>query len=412
MKLYEHQQRIVNEDLKKCGIFQGTGSGKTRTALMLARGNILVVCPKTQKEDQNWEREAGWFNWIPNVETISKETFRRDHATLPPYDTLIFDEAHAVLGVTPNTRQRKGNEIPRTSQLFEAAEHYIARTKPQRLYLVTATIMRSPMTVWGAARLLGLMWNFYDFRALFYTKLPMPGREVWVPKTTKEAKDKLAELVRKIGYIGRLEDFFDVPAQVFKNDYVELTTPQKDRLKRIGLEFPDPIVRLGKRHSIENGLLNGDEFNPDEIFANEKINKILEYAIEFPKMIVFAKYRLQIEEIAKAVRKAKIPVWTLTGDSEDRGLIIAEVNRAEAGILICQAQISAGWEVPSCPVMIFASRTYSYVDHVQALGRIQRANNIKKNLYINLIVKGGVDEAVHKSLENKQDFDDRLYLNI
>ena len=55
--LYKHQQIIIDEDKKKCGIFLGTGSGKTRIALLLAQGKILIVAPKTQILDSNWERE-------------------------------------------------------------------------------------------------------------------------------------------------------------------------------------------------------------------------------------------------------------------------------------------------------------------------------------------------------------------
>ena len=33
------------------------GTGKTRTALCLAEGNTLVICPKQQREDKTWERE-------------------------------------------------------------------------------------------------------------------------------------------------------------------------------------------------------------------------------------------------------------------------------------------------------------------------------------------------------------------
>jgi predicted helicase len=62
--------------------------------------------------------------------------------------------------------------------------------------------------------------------------------------------------------------------------------------------------------------------------------------------------------------------------------------------------------------MIFASRSYAIADYIQAQGRIQRTNHIKKNLYINLIVQGGVDEGVHDCLENKKDFSERIYLNV
>ena len=415
MQLYSHQQHIIDEDPKKCGLFLGTGSGKTRIALMLARGSTLVICPKTQKEDRNWEREAQTIGHLfrgHDFTTISKETFRRDHATLPAYDTVIVDEAHTCLGVTPNTRYRNKKEIPKASQLYEALEEYLERTKPKRLYLATATIMKSPMTVLAAAFVLDripcTLSNFFQWRQQYYTRLPMPGREVWVPKSDSATKDKLAGVVRELGYIGRLQDFFDVPDQTFKTEYVELTSYQKDRVKELALEYPEQIVRIGKRHQVENGILTGDEFGGPAYFHSVKIDRILDYATEFPRMIIVVKYRAQITAIQEALTKAGYCTWTLTGDTKDRGGVIKQANELD-GVLIVQAQISAGWEVPNTPVMIFASRTYSFVDYDQALGRIQRANNIKKNLYINLVVKGGIDEAVDRSLANKQDFNERLY---
>ena len=433
MNLYTHQQKIIDDDPKKCGLFLGTGSGKTRVALLLARGRTLVICPKTQKEDGNWERELDTLAkevWVTNgkwdllkcplgqVTTISKETFRRDHTTLPAYDTVIVDEAHTCLGVTPNTRHRNKKEIPKSSQLYEALEAYIDRTLPKRVYLCTATIMKSPMTVYAAGLILSQIsrgiTTFYDFRRDFYTRLPIPGREVWVPKSDSVTKNKLAEIVRDLGYIGRLQDFFDVPDQTFRTEHIELTQKQKDRIKELTLEYPEPIVRIGKRHQVENGVLAGDEFSAPEIFPNGKIERLIELAAEFPRMVIFAKYRGQITDIHFFLRKAfpQRPILQLTGDTTDRGALIKAANDAEECIFIAQAQISAGWELPEYPVMVFASRTYSFVDYDQAIGRIHRANALKKNLYINLVVKGGIDEAVDRSLANKQDFAERVYLNI
>jgi len=417
MKLYDHQKKIIDADPKKCGLFLGTGSGKTRIALRLARGKTLVICPKTQKEDQNWERENkslddGFMIPPKNLVVMSKETFRRDFASLPKFDTVIVDEAHTCLGVTPSTRQRKKVVIPRASQLFEALETYLYMHKPERLYLATATIMRSPMTVWGAAKILGHTADFYTFRHNFYTKLPMPGREVWAPKKDDVTKDKLAQVVRLLGYVGRLEDYFDVPDQTYRTTYVEMTAEQKARIKDMNVEFPEPIVRLGKRHQIENGVLAGDEFSPQESFNNEKEKVLLELALEFPRMVLFVKYTYQIKILEERFREEGYKVLTLTGATKERGSVIKEANDSKECIFIAQAQISAGWELPEYPVMVFVSRTYSFVDYDQAVGRIQRANNIKKNLYINLVTRGGVDEQVDKCLEMKQDFNERLYLNL
>lgn len=160
-KLYDHQKKIVAEDKQITGLWLGTGAGKTRTALMLAEGQTLVICPKTQKEDRNWQRELenmvkdGLEPRLKGLVVMSKEEFRRDASDLSAFSTVIVDEAHTCLGVTPNVRYVKRQAIPKTSQLFEALYNYLQRTNPKRLYLCSATIMKSPFTVWAAGVLLG-----------------------------------------------------------------------------------------------------------------------------------------------------------------------------------------------------------------------------------------------------------------
>lgn len=408
--LYKHQQDIISDDPKRTGLWLGTGSGKTLTALFLARGKTLVIAPKTQKEDRNWERENEKNKLGVDLTVISKETFRRDAHLLPAYNTVIVDEAHTALGVTSGTKWVKKVEYPKTSQLFEALQTYLNRTQPERLYLCTATILKSAMTVWGAGIILGHKWNFYTFRQEFYTFVHEVGpRGCWLPKKDTETKERLARIVKSLGYVGRLEDYFDVPEQTYKTDYIELTPTQRQRIKDMKIEYPDPLVRALKVHQIENGVLAGDEFNAPESFDNNKIDKLIDYSYEFPKMIVFARYSEQIKDIISALKKTGKKVFVLTGDTKDRGALFEEVKKTDEYVFVCQAQISAGWELKECPVMIFASRDYSLVNLDQALGRIQRADHIKKNLYIYLVVRGGTDEAVHEALLNKQDFNEKLY---
>jgi len=77
-KLYEIQQRIVDENKAYTGIFLGTGVGKTLPALILAEGMTLVVCPKQQKLDKTWEKNNEKFGLGKNLTVVSKEEFRRD----------------------------------------------------------------------------------------------------------------------------------------------------------------------------------------------------------------------------------------------------------------------------------------------------------------------------------------------
>lgn len=411
MKLYNHQQEIIKEDLNHCGFWLGTGSGKTITALSLAKGKTLVVCPKTVRDDRTWFNNLKKIDKELDLTVISKEDFRLGKFYEGYYDTLIIDEAHQVAGVMPDLRWQNRKPIPKTSKIFEKLHTFIKEYKPKRLYLLTATPTRSPMVVWGLSQLLGFDWNFYQFRDAFYFPVKKGFRDIWMIKKDNNTKERLGKAVRKIGKTGKLEDYFDVPNQIYKTVYVEKTKGQVARLKDIEVEFPDPLVLTGKKHQIENGVLKGDEYSESELIKDNKIEAIRDVCYEFKKVVVFAKYIQQIEKIRGELSASFDKVLVLTGQSKDREKIMREANESDSCIIIIQSQISAGFELPSFEAMVFASLSYSVVDKLQAEGRIQRANNIKKNVYITIVTRGGVDEAVYKSINDKVDFNERIYIS-
>lgn len=422
MDLYEHQKKILKEDRKKTGIFLGTGGGKTRIALELAVGSTLVVCPKQQYLDKTWERNAEKFGIRINLTTISKETFRRDWNILPRYETLIIDEAHNNFGVSPETKQRKHIESPKTSQIFEATFNYIQKNKPDRFYPCTATPISKPMNLWAIATLMGESWDFYKFRRKYYNEVAIGRRRIWMPKKNEEIRSRLAEVIQRLGYTGTLNDFFDVPDQTHKTVYIELGEAQKLALKELSKTEADPLVKRSRARTIENGVLYGkkiETLNEKEdimtddvvIFPSKKIDYILERAQEFPKLLVFANYKAQINEIAKALKHEGYNVSTLTGETKDRTFLEKVDKSSDPHIIVAQSGISSGYELPSFPCVIYASKSWRYVDYEQSLGRVLRANALKKNLYIHLIVKGGVDDDCHKAIMAGQDFQTKMMSN-
>ena len=411
--LFEHQRKIIDADPKKCGLFLGTGSGKTILALLLAEGKTLVVTTKTVRDDETWQKNLAKLDKhrITSLKVISKEEARRDIHMYPYFESLILDESHTVCGLNPQIVYKNKKGVPKMSQVFNAVWGYVKSQKPRRLYLLSATPIRTPMAVLAHAWLLGKDWDFLKFRETFYFRLPMHGREIWSPKVTTVLKERLGKAVQGLGYVGRLSEYLDVPDQTYKTMYVELTTEQKKRLKEIKVEFPDPLVQLGKRNQIENGVLHGDRFNKEESFDNEKIEKIKELALEFDKMVIFAKYVAQVKNIVSSLKKEGYYVLELTGDSKDRNEILTNANNTSKCIIVISSQISAGYELPDFPVMVFASMSFSVVDRTQGEGRILRANFLKKNIFITLVTKGGtVDEAIYKSIENKQDFSEAIFI--
>lgn len=423
LPLYEHQLKIIKDDRLKCGLFLGTGASKTRTALHLAEGKTLVICPKQQREDKTWERENKKWETKVKLTVISKEDIRKMWDILPRYETVIIDEVHSCLGVSPNTVQRKGVQYPRTSQIFESTKNFIEKTNPKRLYFLSATPVPKPMSMWGLGILMGQKWDFFLFRQAYYIEIRVGGtRRIWIPKKTDEAKQRLANLVKKFGYTGGLNDFFDVPAQTHKVVEIPLSGEQKRAMENMTFAEADPLVRRARLRTIENGVLYGKHIsevdgkvdcmaNLTSTFKSYKIDYILERALEFPKLLIFANYTAQIDMIARALRDEEYKVSILNGATKDRTFIKKVDESDEPHIIIAQCSISSGYELPSFPCVIYASKSWRYVDYEQSLGRVLRANKLKKNLYIHLVAEG-CDKDCHETIMSGADFQEKLTLNI
>lgn len=417
--LYQHQKKIIQEDKKKCGLFLGTGGGKTRTALELAEGSILVICPKQQFLDKTWEKNAEKFGIKKPIKVISKEWLKNHPEEWKYYDTIIIDECHKNLGVEPRTRQKNKVQIPKTSAIFQATYDLIQQYPPKRLYLCSATPVTKPMHMWAIAILMGEKWSFFQFRERYYFPVKMGFRQEWLPRKDQETKQRLALVVQRFGYTGSLNDFVDVPEQSHKTVYIDLTEPQKLALKELSNDEADPLVRRARQRTIENGVLYGKRVESisewedvmvkdTKIYPSNKIEYILEKAVEFPKLLIFANYTAQINEIAKALREEGYDVSTLTGQTKDRGAVIENAEKSEAHIVVAQSGISSGYELPSFPCVIYASKSWQYVDYEQSLGRVLRINKLKKNLYIHLVVPDGPDEDCHESIMSGMDFQEKL----
>lgn len=423
--LYNHQQQIIAHDPLKSLLSLGTGSGKTRIFLELAEGNTVILCPKQQKLEMKYSKTLEEFNIKRSISVYSKEEWRNIFDVHLGCDTLIIDESHFFVGIEPTTRKRNGVTIPKTSQIYEATKRYIDKVKPHRIYLASATPAPTPLAVWGIAGLLGLrekvldkIYNYYDFRSAFYTERNIGGRRIWISKKDKNSNELLAGYIKKMGYTGRLEDWFDVPPQVHKTIYVPLTEAQQNRITEIKKSEADPMVRRTKLRGVENGIeyvMKLETVNDKvtyvvkdtKYYGSEKIKEIIQLAKEFPKMLVFANYTAQIHDISKALEKEGYKVYTLTGKTKNRKDLIEQADKEDC-IVVVQASISYGYELKTFRCIVFASKNYKYIDYEQALGRTLRVDNLQKNLFVHLLVRG-VDEECHKTILKSKDFNEKIY---
>lgn len=406
---YAHQTKIIDDDPLWSGFWLGCGSGKTRIALSLAEGDTLVICEKQQREDKTWEKEVDKMGITIQLTVISKEDFRLDKFEYRKYDTVILDEATWAMGVRPTERQKNYKKYPDTSKVFIKLKAFLDDIQPKRFYPVTATITKTPFTVFAAGVLLNKISydKYHAFRDKFYFRLPMGGwTDIYSVKDYPEVEDDIAKIVNKLGYTGKLSDWNDVPDQTYITKKVDLTADQTRHLKDIVLEYPDKVSQNGKRHQVENGVLLGNEYAPDITIKDNKIEALQDYALQFDTMIVVAKWTKHIEKIKEAFPDA----YVLNGKTKNRSELMETLRDKNKYMLIVQAGISKGWELPKCEAVIFVSNDYKWEDYNQMHGRVQRANNIKKNVYINIVANypKSMDNRVLATLERGDDFNDAL----
>lgn len=425
IQLYKHQQEIIDLKKDRYGLFLGTGSGKTITALLMAEGNILIVCPKQQKIDKTWEKNAEKIGGDKKITVVSKEEFKKNLRALTEkhWDTLIIDEAHYFFsGISTDTKTKNYEEVPKTSQLYEGMRIFIRIKNPKKMYFLTATPASKPLHVYAIAQLLyNADINYFEFKRKYYFAKKVGFRTMYIVRKDEHLKENLLRNLKKMGATGQLSDWFDVPEQTSIVKYFEMNAEQKKAIKEMKLIIQDPAIQKGYIRGIENGVWYKDVITREgkqdsmsrvaEIYNNDKLDYIKERAEEFPKLAIFANYTGQVENIAEELRNEGYSVETLTGKTKDRKSVIENIEKNDKGIIVIQSSISEGYELKTVPVMIFASLSRKARDEIQGRGRLLRSDALKKNLYIYLISKDYSDESCYESVKNGVDFNEKLYEN-
>jgi len=395
MQLYEHQKRLVAQNPPRYGLWWEVGTGKTYGALALANHNnvkTLIVCPKSVRKKWHYAMVDAQVEGT----VMSREQFRKLAPTIKEqYDAIIIDESHYGFS----------NE---KSQLHKRTKEFIKKWNIQYIWLLTGTVYTSsPWSIYGQAKLLGHEWNYHAYRTEFFYEQWFGRRSVWLPRGDKQ--EELADMARIIGDVVRLDECVDIPQQTYEIEMFEKSKDQLNAEKDVVKFESNPLVRTTKYHQIASEVRIGTEFTPHQFFDCDKNERILSYAEEVQKLVVFSRYNLHLNYLSDELTKLKIPHAIINGTVDDKEAIIERAEKEDRFVLLINTQCSVGYELPSFRTMIFASLSFSYVDYAQAQARNLRINNMNKNVYIVMLTEGSVDEAVWESIKNKQSFNEAIF---
>ena len=378
MNLYPHQQKFIDDNPKSAILCYETGCGKSHIAkVWLSMGrdaNAVVICPKQITKD-----------WSGKWTTYSFEQFKKADklGKLPKKPSaIVVDEADMMASPLFEAKKR--------SQRTEVLYHYIMQNPQADILLLTATPVRSTPanmhTLLVLSRLIDSskdLWLRYRDRYYALTHMPYLPRPAWLPK--KGWQKMMPQLIDKYTYTALMSDLVDLPPET--HEIIKLKEPNYEE----NTEW-EPAKQFSEDHRLEQ---------------SGKDKEIKRIARGYRKVVVVAKYREQIDALKKSLSKER-ETFVLDGRTKDVGAVVADAEASSECYIIIQAQVGAGFELPSFAVMIFASQSYGARDLVQMKGRIKRINALKPLKYFYLQA-GRCDKMVYNAIKKGQDFIPSVY---
>ncbi len=470
--LWQHQ----SEGIKRAGhlldsgyngfaFFFEPGLGKTRTVLETLRkvyakhGKIIptiIFCPPVAIP--NWRNEILKYTkikeerihmldgtqlerietmkaanpdsiFITNYEALLMKNLYEEMTTLVNKNTtaLILDEAHKV----------KSHDSKRTKAMIQLSRkcHY--------KYLLTGTpILNELWDIWALYMVMdnGKTFgdSFWAFRAKYYRNLMANVPNVKFPKyvPVPGAVETVREKIQATSLFAEKSQCLDLPPLVKKSVEIEMSPEQKrlynemkkDMITSITTRQGDTkysvaqlaVTKALRMLQVLSGHIpvqhaDSGEQTVIKIKDNPRkkaLEELLEDLAPYHKVIVWAVFRDNYDDIADVCNGLKIEYVTLTGETKDREDSITRFNNDPKVRVLIGHPRSGGIAVNliEASYMVYYSRSYSLEDDVQSEARNYRAGSEKhdKITRIDLVVPGTLDQLVLNCLASKQQLSDKV----
>lgn len=303
------------------------------------------------------------------------------------------------------------------------AMHQIGDVAKYKLILSGTPVQNDAIDLFSQYRFLDptiFGWNYYAFRNRYAITGGFNRKQIVGYKDL----DQLIQKEHSIAYRVTKDEALDLPEQTFLTRYIQLTGKEKqlyDKIKKDSfaelenggmITAPTVLTKLLRLQQFTGGFIQADEGVKPELVFKGKLNAledILEdYVIgEGKKLVVFCRFRPEIDLIQKLLEKKKIQYRSIYGDIkiDDRGPIVADFQK-DPEIKVFLAQIDTaglGITLTAADTCAYYSENFNYAAYSQSLARIHRIGQRNVCTYIHLVVEKTVDEVILKALSKKKD---------
>jgi SNF2 family DNA or RNA helicase len=447
---YEHQRNALNQSAEKVqwAYFMEMGTGKTKVtidnmAYLYLKKQItsaLIIAPKSVYTVWETEIETHMpedvkykiFKWnidkpkdliklnkynyfrifLINVEALStKRGFEGciDYLSKNKLNFVALDESTTI----------KNRSAKRTKNILG-----LRQLSHIRRILTGSPITKSPLDLYTQCQflspeLLGFS-SYLAFRNRYAEMTDIPvgsGRYISVPKYYKRIEEleiRLKQFSTRI----RKDQCLDLKPKIRQKRYIELEGESKkiyDRLRTSALaivedstiSFSNKLTEIIKLHQVCNGFTKDDEGKI--LNLHELKLKALEEIIEETdgKIIIWANYLWNIHQINHflKVRYGEESTVSIFGEVnvEDRKKAVERIQTDEKTRFMVGNPTTGGFglTLTACNTVIYFSNNYNLEVRKQSEDRAHRIGQKGSVLYIDIVARNTLDEAIMKSLTNK-----------
>jgi SNF2 family DNA or RNA helicase len=449
-KPYEHQRNALNESAEKVqwAYFMEMGTGKTKVTIdnmsyLFFQRKItaaLVIAPKSVYTI--WETEINThmpdvlkksiFKWnidkpkdyyklnefqhlrifLINVEALStKRGFEAcvDYLTKNKLNFVVLDESTTI----------KNKSAKRTKNILG-----LRKLTHIRRILTGSPITKSPLDLFTQCQflspeLLGFS-SYLAFRNRYAEMTDIPvgsGRFISVPKYYKRLEE-LEERLKQFATRIRKDQCLDLKPKVRSKRYIELEGESKkiyDRLRTSALaivedstiSFSNKLTEIIKLHQVCNGFTKDDDGRMLPLH-DQKIKALHEIIEESDgKIIIWANYLWNIHEIIHSlkVKYGEDSVVSIFGevDVKDRKKAVESFqNDSNVRFFVGNPTTGGfGLTLTACNTVVYYSNNYNLEVRMQSEDRAHRMGQKGTVVYVDIVAKNTLDEAIMKSLINK-----------
>ena len=402
--------------------FSDLGSGKTASSLWFCDilfeaekiNKVLIICPLSitssvwvdeinqvtpnrsyslvlgarQKKLQALAKSAHFY--ITNHDCVRNYWEDILHSN---FDIVIIDEVDAF----------KNSQSKRSKALHRILKHV------KGAYGLTGTPMaNSPEEAFGIAK------------AINPSKLPTPyitrwrqltmlqlAPYIWIPNEQAEqiVYNTLQPAIRH-----KLEDCADIPDIIYEYRefqmeksqaklYKELFTHQIAEYNEGTIVAATAAVKFTKLLQIAAGAVYDEDGNTIVLPMKDKIQEVLHVQNESGQVIIFCQFVEVIKQLHISLPGSKVIYGAVS--QKDRTKILKEFKDGAFNILIAQPRVAAhGLNLQFCNTIIFWGPILGNSYYRQAIGRIRRSGQMRKQVIINFF-SSKVEKQMYKTLETK-----------